>query len=127
MINNKCILAYGLDQKEIAGLKSSRLNIIEIDDSMSKMKISEILGGEKTQTDSDVNFKNEKIIIFNNVPDMHLNMIIGVTKKVIRKKPILATVTPTSLDWEFEYLVEHLLEEREWHKTNKGSAMHEQE
>lgn len=127
MLDKKCILAYGLDEKELAGLKTSRLSVLEITDSMSKMKIIDILSGEKTESDSEVNFGNEKIIIFNNVPDKQLNMIIGITKKVIRKKPVLATVTPTSLDWAFEYLVEHLLEEREWHKTNKGSAMHEQE
>lgn len=127
MLDNKCMLVYGLDQKELTDLKGSRLNIIEITDSMSKMKIAEILMGEKNETDSEVNFKNEKIIIFNNIPDRQLGMLVEITKKIIRKRPILATVTPTSLNWNFEYLVEHLMEEREWQKTNKGSAMHEQE
>ena len=39
------------------------------------------------------------------------------------KGGIFAAVTPTSIEWKFSYLVEHLIEEREWYlKSQKGRA-----
>ena len=39
------------------------------------------------------------------------------------KGGIFAAVTPTSIQWKFSYLVEHLIEEREWYlNKQKGRA-----
>ena len=123
----RCLLVYGLDVMEIMKLQQAKVKIVRVTNDMGKMKVKDIIdestekvGGENLPT-------NEKVIVFHNVPGMHLDMIMSLTKRVLKKKPILATTTETSMEWDFEYLVEHLMEEREWHKTNKGSAMHEQE
>ncbi|MGL4759994.1 MAG: DUF3783 domain-containing protein [Sarcina sp.] len=123
----RCLLVYGLDVMEIMKLQQAKVKIIRVTEDMSKMKVKDIID-ESTEKVAGENLpKNEKVIVFHNVPGMHLDMIMSLTKRVLKKKPILATTTETSMDWDFEYLVEHLMEEREWHKTNKGSAMHEQE
>lgn len=123
----KCILTYGLDVVELMKLQQARVKIIRITEDMTKMKVRDLIDGSTEKVASDKKMVNEKVLVFNNVPDMQLDMVMSLTKKVLKKRPILATTTPTSMDWEFDYLIEHLLEEREWHKTNKGSAIHEQE
>ena len=40
--------------------------------------------------------------------------------KVITENPIMAVVTETSKEWQFNYLVEHLIEEREWYRSMQG-------
>ena len=37
-------------------------------------------------------------------------------KEILKPVPIMAVVTETSIDWEFKYLVDHLMEEREWYR-----------
>ncbi|MGL4451275.1 MAG: DUF3783 domain-containing protein [Sarcina sp.] len=124
----KCILAHGLDVMELMKLQQAKVKIIRVTDDMTKMKVKDIIDGSSEKIGSDKIAKNEKIIVFHNVPGVQLDMVMSLTKRILKKKPILATTTPTSMEWEFDYLVEHLMEEREWHKTNKGSAMqHEQE
>lgn len=125
--SERCILAYGLDVMEIMKLQQARVKIIRITDDMTKMKVRDILDGSTEKVSSDKEFKNEKVIVFNNVPNMQLEMVISLTKRVLRKKPILATVTETSMEWDFDYLIEHLMEEREWHNSGKEGAAHEQE
>ena len=128
MLNNtKCILAYGLDVVELMKLQQAKVKIIRVTEDMGKVLVKDILAGSTEKIASDKLPKNEKVVIFNNLSNMQMELAMSLTKRVLKKKPILATVTETSLEWEFEYLIEHLMEEREWHKTNKGSAMHEQE
>ncbi|MGL4990936.1 MAG: DUF3783 domain-containing protein [Sarcina sp.] len=125
--SERCILAYGLDVMEIMKLQQARVKIIRITDDMTKMKVRDILDGSTEKVASDKELKNEKVIVFNNVPNMQLEMVISLTKRVLRKRPILATVTETSMEWDFDYLIEHLMEEREWHNSGKEGAVHEQE
>ncbi|WP_297437706.1 DUF3783 domain-containing protein [uncultured Clostridium sp.] len=126
--NKKCILAYGLDVVELMKLQQAKVKIIRVTEDMGKVLVKDILAGSTDKIASDKLPKNEKFVIFNNLSNMQMELAMALTTRILKKKPVLATVTETSLDWEFEYLIEHLLEEREWHKTNKGSAMrHEQE
>ncbi|MGL5614621.1 MAG: DUF3783 domain-containing protein [Sarcina sp.] len=127
MTNEKKILIYGLDQDEKKKLSKSNVQLVEIDDTMVDMKISDIISEKKEPVEADETFKGEKIIIFNAIPDIQVRMIIDLTKRVIKKKPILAVVTETSVEWSFKELAEHLIEEREWHKSQKkGNFVHEQ-
>ena len=123
----KCILVYGLDNEEITNLEKLRFKVLQVTPEMTKMKIKDIIAEKEEKVASETKIEGEKILVFNNIPDIQLRTIVELTKKIIKKKPILATVTVTSNEWEFDYLVEHLMEEREWFKTNRGSAMHEQE
>lgn len=123
----KCILVYGLDNDEIKNLEKLRFKVLQVTPEMTKMKIKDIIAEKEEKIASETKIEGEKILVFNNIPDIQLRTIVELTRKIIKKKPILATVTVTSNEWEFDYLVEHLMEEREWFKNNRGSAMHEQE
>jgi hypothetical protein len=61
----------------------------------------------------DKQLPEEKVVLFNNFTDGELDKAIKSIRSNKSFKPILAVVTPTSLDWEFHYLLEHLIEERE--------------
>ncbi|MBC8061785.1 MAG: DUF3783 domain-containing protein [Clostridiaceae bacterium] len=121
MNNNKVMLIYGfhigeiakldklIEAKEIPGYK-------KISSEMSKMKISSILEGYKFEIYNG-NLPKEKLVVFNNFNDVEINVAIKCLKE-ISKGIIMAVVTPTSIDWTFEYLLEHLIEERQWYKDN---------
>ncbi|MBC2580912.1 DUF3783 domain-containing protein [Clostridium sp. DJ247] len=120
MENNKIALIYGLDEEEkqlIYGLLTkNNLPIYKvIDESMGKMKVKDILSGLKLEV-YNAHLPKEKVVLFNNFDDQELNdMIIGI-REGFKIRPIIAVVTETSIDWSFEYLLEHLIEEREWHR-----------
>ncbi|GAB6168668.1 DUF3783 domain-containing protein [Clostridium carnis] len=117
--NNKCILVYRLPENELKALKEENIKVIEIKPEMVEMKIKDILDGLKFQTINESPIK-EKVILFNNFTDIELQALIKNLRKNI-KGGILAVVTPTSSEWSFNYLIEHLVEEREWYlKQQKG-------
>lgn len=118
--NNKIALIYGLDEEEkqlIYGLLTkNNLPIYKvIDESMGKMKIGDILNGLKLEVYNS-HLPKEKVILFNNFDDQELNSMITGIRKGFKIRPIIAVVTETSVSWSFEYLLEHLIEEREWHR-----------
>lgn len=126
MINEKKILFFGLDSDEVSKMEKSNIKLVPVDNTMLGMKVGDIVLEKREESTPNDRFKGEKILVFNEVPDVQLKLIIDLTKRVIKKKPILAVVTETSVEWNFEQLVEHLIEEREWHKTNKkGTFKHE--
>lgn len=126
MINEKKILFFGLDSDEVSKMEKSNIKLVPVDNTMLGMKVRDIVLEKREESTPNDRFKGEKILVFNEVPDVQLKLIIDLTKRVIKKKPILAVVTETSVEWNFEQLVEHLIEEREWHKTNKkGTFKHE--
>ncbi|MFX0549694.1 DUF3783 domain-containing protein [Hathewaya histolytica] len=65
-------------------------------------------------------FENEKVILFNNFNEDELNKVIKDIRADKDLKCILAVITPTSIEWEFKYLLEHLIEEREWFRKNNN-------
>ena len=121
MNDNKIMLAYGfnaeekllldklIEEKKILGYKV-------VSDEMSKMKIGDILEGYKFDIYSGT-LPKEKVVIFNNFNDIEINIAIKCLKE-ISKGIIMAVVTPTSIEWTFDYLIEHLVEEREWYNKN---------
>lgn len=119
MLNNsKAILTYGLNEKEKKDFKATGHKIINITDEMTSMKIKDILDGFRFEVVSNNNF-NEKVVIFNNFPDEEIHGMVSISK-VIAENPIMAVVTETSKEWPFNYLIEHLIEEREWHRKMQG-------
>lgn len=116
--NNKITLIYGLDDKE----KEQVFDILKgnckvIDESMGKMKIRDIINGLKLEVFNS-KLPKEKLILFNNFEDEELKKSIEAIKPIIEPKPIFAIVTNTSIGWTFKYLLEHLLEEKEWHRNH---------
>ncbi len=122
--NNKCILAYNVPEREINILKEEGFKIILISSEMTEMTIRDILNGLKFET-FNANLRKESVILFNNFSDEELRETIRSIRQNI-KGGILATVTPVSIEWKFNYLVEHLVEEREWYlKQQKGRSQSE--
>lgn len=110
--NNKCILVYKLTNEELEELKKANLELIVITDDMADMKIEDIIGGLRILNYND-RLPEEKLILFNNFDENLLMKIIKEVRAVVTGG-ILATVTPTSIEWTFEYLLDHLVKEREW-------------
>lgn len=122
MLNNhKSILIYGLDKDAHHALLASNYSTIIISEEMANMKLKDIIDGYKFESNHK-ELPEEKVIIFNNFTDEELKGMIKMIR-AIAPSSILAVVTPTSIEWSFKYLVEHLIEEREWYKNRqKGRA-----
>lgn len=114
--NQKCILAYGLTNKEKDELEGLNIKIISITTEMASMKLRDIINGFRFET-VDKFLPQEKVVIFNSFEDEELQGLIKVIKAIV-EKPIMAVVTPTSIDWSFKDLINHLIEEREWYKAS---------
>lgn len=115
--NNKCILAYGLSEDELQSLNELNYKVIEIRPEMIKMTVKDVLDGLRFEIINNNPIK-EKVIIYNNFPEIKLRETIALTRERIQGG-ILAMVTPNSINWTFEYLISHLIEEREWHLKNR--------
>ena len=115
--NNKCILVYGLNDEELNELNKANFKLKIINKEMTNMKIKDIVMGLKFETVTDYS-TDEKIILFNNYDDKLLQSAVKKVRLIV-KGPILAVVTPISSEWTFEYLSEHLIEERNHIKGQK--------
>ncbi|KGK89259.1 hypothetical protein DP68_04695 [Clostridium sp. HMP27] len=122
--NDKMILIYGLNEQESNAFKkiASEYNLPKhkiIKNDMGKMTIRDILDGLNLEV-FNVDLPEEKIILFNNFTDEQLKYTINLIRETFDFSPILAVITPTSIEWTFENLLEHLIEEREWFKKQKN-------
>lgn len=115
--NNKCILVYNIPESEIKELNNNSFNIIKVSEEMGEMTISDILSGLRFET-INTNIKSEPLILFNNFSDEEIKLTISSIRKRFNKG-IFAVITPSSVNWKFSYLLEHLIEEREWYLNNK--------
>lgn len=119
--NNKCILVYNVQKNDLKAIEKEGYNIIIVKDDMTNMTVNDILEGLKFETFNPKPI-NESVILFNNFSDEELKACIKKIRETV-KGGILATVTENSINWEFNYLAEHLAEEREWYlKQQKGRA-----
>lgn len=112
--NNKCILVYGLNDKELADISNAGFKLKIISKEMINMKIKDIIMGLKIETVNE-NYPSEKVFLFNNYEDKVLQTSVKIVRSIV-KGGILAVVTPTSSDWTFKYLSTHLIEERDYIK-----------
>ncbi|MFA9396671.1 MAG: DUF3783 domain-containing protein [Clostridiaceae bacterium] len=122
--NNNMILYYNLNKSEEAAIdkivKEASINSKkEINSKMAKMTIKNIIDGFVLETLNE-SLPKDKLILFNNISDDQMNKAINMIKNDFSKRPILAAVTDTSINWTFEYLLEHLIEEREWYKNHSS-------
>lgn len=123
MENDKTMLIFGFDKKEKQIMhdllkKNNLPDYKVIEDSMGKMKIKDILNGLKLDI-YNCRLPQEKVILLNNFNDGELEKVIKDLRANLISKPILAVVTETSIEWTFESLFEHLIEEREWFKNHR--------
>lgn len=126
MNNEKIMLIYGFIKDELSvfdylcnEFKLPKYKIIEKD--MAKMKVRDLLEGISLPV---VNGKipEEKVVLFNNFSDEELKKCIRYIKNSSESMPIMAVVTDTSINWTFEYLIQHLVEEREWFKEHRNGV-----
>ena len=117
-ISDKCVLAYGLKEEEIKKIEGQNIKVIEVKNSMVSMKLEEIIC-EGTNENSYNNLPlNEKALIFNGFKDQQLKVTIRYIRGFI-KGGVLAVSTAQNYKWTFKYLLEHLVEEREWFEASK--------
>ena len=117
-INYKCILAYGLTEEELDKIKKRRLKVKEITEKEASSRVIDILCGEITENTGDELPKDEKALIFNGYNDKELRETIKFIRRFI-EGGVLAVVTEASSKWTFKELIEHLVEEREWYKSQQ--------
>ncbi|ASW42006.1 DUF3783 domain-containing protein [Clostridium isatidis] len=119
--NNKCILVYNIPLEKLDFLADEGYKLIDVKKEMMEMTVRDILKGLRFETINSKEY-NESLILFNNFFDEELRDLIRRIRENI-KGGILATVTEHSIDWKLSYLLEHLIEEREWFlKQQKGRA-----
>ncbi|WP_027625409.1 DUF3783 domain-containing protein [Clostridium lundense] len=124
MENNEVMLIYGFSKKDIDKIdKLTKANnlprYILLEKSMANMTIRDILNGLNLRVFNNMDIPEDKVILFNNFTDKNLDKSITILRKNLKESPILAVVTPTSIEWTFKSLIEHLMEEREWFKSQK--------
>lgn len=115
--NKKCILAYGLNEEEINKIKSQNIKVIEIKNDMISMTLESIINESANGNSYDELPLSEKALIFNGFKDEQLKVTIRYIRGFIQGG-VLAISTPQNNKWTFKYLLEHLIEEREWFKAN---------
>lgn len=111
--NNKCILVYNLEREELEELKKrADLKLIVVTDDMAEMKVSDLINGLKILKYNN-RMPKEKLILFNNYDEKGLIAAVTYIRKIV-KGGILASVTEVTINWSFEYLINHLIQERDW-------------
>lgn len=117
-LNNKCILAYGLNSEEIKKIESQNIKVIEVNKNMTSMTIEDIICEKQNENSFDELPLNEKALIFNGFKDDHLKTTIRYIRGFL-KGGVLAISTAQNYKWTFKYLLEHLIEEREWFEAQQ--------
>lgn len=115
--NNRCVLVYGLTDDELNAIKEWDCRVIHVTPDMCEMVIGDILKGLELLTLNNNPIK-EKVVLFNNFSEKEMRDIIKLTRTIV-DGGVLAMVTPTSIKWKMNYLIEHLIEEREWYLKNR--------
>jgi hypothetical protein len=139
-VNDKVILTFALDSEEVNILnnhfeKEGAKPCIILKNSMGNKTLSEILEGKITSEENNqCNDKEpfcedgkshiedlplEKTIILNGFEGEKLQRTVMDIREILQSRPILAVVTPISINMKFGEILEHLIEEREFHKKNK--------
>lgn len=120
MDNKKLILSYGFDFGEMSKIqkiaKDVNLSSVKtVKATMGKMAVKDIINGSIFEV-YDCKTPKVKVILLNNFSDYELEKAISMFRASFSEMPILAIVTESSINWTFEKLVNHLDEERQWHK-----------
>jgi len=124
----ECILVYGFGVKDYSKLKNYCMmmgirDLIQVDKDMLNEKVKNILENE-IETSECKEAPGDKAIIINAFSGQRLHTFLGNFKRIGLQRPLMATVTPTSLNWTVLELISELQKEREAIKKN-NQALHE--
>ncbi|MCL2320861.1 MAG: DUF3783 domain-containing protein [Oscillospiraceae bacterium] len=123
MEREKAILAYGFtkEEKNLIGMLKIRHKIkkvIYLSNNMGESKVFDVLN-DVFAISNEVNLPEEKLLLFDMFSDKELAIIVDAVKSTIKGYPIMATITPISINWSLSYLMQHLVQEREEFKLRK--------
>ncbi|MDA3734192.1 DUF3783 domain-containing protein [Niameybacter massiliensis] len=118
-----CIMLYGFTSQELKTLKNiARLTGLSDQILVNKTALTttvlDLLENNPLQESTPVELPPYKAIVFNNVASPRINAFIESLKKFRIARPLMATVTDTSIHWTFEELVQNLAAERYSLKNN---------
>jgi hypothetical protein len=105
---------YTLEEKSrldaiLAEIKAP--SAVVIHKSQGHLTLREII---HTDAHSEQEFTSEeKVLLFYNIPQKGVLFLINTFKQVDLPRPIYAVVTEHSIEWPFNELLEHLVEERD--------------
>lgn len=127
LVKDKVLLTFSLTKEEIDVLnehfnKEGAKPCVVIESSMSNCTLKEILQGEDKNYSKE-QLPLEKVIIFNNFEGENLHKAVTQVRALLQSRPILATITPVSINMKFKDVLEHLIEEREFHKKNSKNKI----
>ena len=117
-INYKCIWVYGLTDDELDKIQKRRLKFKVVNEKKAGAKINDLLVNSNIEAPCNELPEDEKAIIFNGYNDKELRETIKFIRRFI-EGGVLAVVTEMSSTWNFNYLLEHLIEEREAYKAQQ--------
>ena len=116
MIEDRKILVYGLSEDEKERLLSEDLTLHEIHNGNAGGTLAELIE-EKEIPHEGAPLGVVKIMIFCGYEtNDELKDLISKIRKEHVFGSIMAVITKTNLKWKFDYMIEHLLEEREDNK-----------
>lgn len=124
----ECILVYGFGAKDYSKLKNYCMmmgirDLIQVDKDMLNEKVQNILEDEIKKSECN-EAPGDKAIIINAFSGQKLHTFLGNFKRTGLRRPLIATVTPTSLNWTVLELVSELQKEREA-IAKSNQALHE--
>lgn len=113
MSENRKILVYGLSDEEKERLVSEGLNLHQIHDGNAGGTLAELIENKEIPH-VGAPLGVVKIMIFCGYEtNEELKEIISRIRREHVFGSIMAVITKTNLKWKFDYMIEHLLEERE--------------
>ena len=122
--SRSCALVFNFNNKDLMTIKSVfRLSgisdIIILKNNNSNTTIKDILDNNLLN-DSEEKI-NSRAIIFNNIESRKISAVSDNLKRLKVQRPLLATVTETSINWELKNLLYNLQEEAHSLKNSKIS------
>ena len=126
----ECILIYGFGGKDYAKLKSycammGLRDLVQVDKEMLDEKVKNILDGQITKIECQEP-PADRAIVLNAFSGQRLHIFLGNFKKTGLTRPLMATVTPKSIEWTFLELITELQRERAA-IAKSSQALHETE
>jgi len=121
------VLLWGFSREEQNRIQQFLMELnappaVMIERKQGHLKVHDILFTDLRAEDEFAS--DEKVMLFFNVQADSIKGIMQAFKNMDIPRPIFAMVTQQSIDWKFSYLVEHLVEERDFIQRRRQEEMH---
>jgi hypothetical protein len=97
-------------------------DVIFVEPNQGNQTLRSLLDGEIKQDCTSV--IREKTLIFNGISSDQINLYMNLLKKYRLKRPLMAYVTEQSIEWPLQFLLEHLVAERQSFNTGGKGISH---